>query len=348
MKRLPCPDAIAHAAWLSRLSMLLMAGLPLQQALPLLRLNQPARFQPYWQRVVEGVEQGLTLSRSVQPLAGFTAMDRLLIACGEEGGRLEDQLSRLAGRHQRQLHVRRQVRKALRYPLVVMAGTLLVTGFLLARVVPEFATLYGQFGAALPALTQGVLNASDWLATDWPWLLTALLLPVLAHAVAWRYWSPWRHAVLSMLWHLPPARTATRTFWIGGWHRLLADLLGSGLTLPDALDRCAALVAESPLADGQSAIKQAVLSGRTLAAAIHDSANFPPESGSMIALGEESGMLVNMLETLANDFEQRFDSACEQLLALLEPLLMGLLGLLIGALVMALYLPLFQLGQVIS
>lgn len=340
------PDADARAAWLGRLAALLEAGLPMQQALPLLTMTRPEAERAHWLLLEQGVQQGLSLSRSMVAMPGFSPGDRALIACGEDSGQLAAQLQRLAASHQRALGVRRQLRRALRYPLVVLSGTLLVTLFLLMEVVPTFASLYSQFGARLPALTEAVLTLSVWVTT-WGLPATAMLgIGIVLLGRAWSRQPGLRRWLLAQLWTLPLTRRVTRSHWLALWHRLLADQMEAGLPLPTALDRCAALVAESPLRSAQAGLKTGVEAGQPLSMLLAAAPGYPPDCSALVALGEESGLLVLLLRTLSDDFEHRFDEACQQLTSLVEPMLMALLGLVVGTLVMALYLPLFQLGQV--
>lgn len=346
LNRARAPDADARAAWLARLAALLEAGLPLQQALPLLALSRRDNERPHWRLLEQGVQQGLSLSRSLAAVPSFSTGDRALIACGEDSGQLAAQLQRLAASHLRAQGVRRQLRRALRYPLVVLGGTLLVTLFLLMEVVPTFAGLYGQFGARLPALTEAVLALSHWVTT-WGLPASATLVGgILLLRQAWTHQQGLRRWLLARLWTLPLTRRVTRSHWLALWHRLLADQMEAGLPLPTALDRCADLVAESPLRSAQAGLKAGVEAGQPLSMLLTAAPGYPPDCGALVALGEESGLLVLLLRTLSDDFEQHFDEACQQLTSLVEPVLMALLGLVVGTLVMALYLPLFQLGQV--
>lgn len=342
------PDDETHARWLEQLALLLHAGIPLQAALPLLMQLQLAREQAYWQPVWTTVAQGHALSNGLTALSGFSTTDLALLAGGEDSGQLEPQLQRLANRRRRQLEVRRRILRAVRYPAGMLVGTLMIGGFLLLQVVPQFAQLYAQFGATLPLLTCAVLALSTGVQAHWHWLLPALAIPLAGALLAWRQRPSWRRRVLELLWRLPLAKRPTRLYWLALWHRALADLLAATLPLPDALARCASLVAPSPLSAGQNALQASVLTGHRLAQAVDQAPGYPDLSARMIALGEESGMLVTMLQTLATQYEQALDASCDSLLALLEPLLMALLGLLVGTLVMALYLPLFQLGQVMQ
>lgn len=150
-----------------------------------------------------------------------------------------------------------------------------------------------------------------------------------------------------MMWRMPLIGAMTQAHWLGLWHRTLHETLRAGLPLLDALSETAALVQESPLALAQSNIADAVAQGQRLSESLAKWPVYPALSTQMIAIGEESGMLVNLLDELAQQFEAELESRCALLLKLLEPTLMAGLGVLVGTIVMALYLPLFELGNAI-
>lgn len=150
-----------------------------------------------------------------------------------------------------------------------------------------------------------------------------------------------------MMWRMPLIGAMTQAHWLGLWHRTLHETLRAGLPLLDALSETAALVQESPLALAQSNIADAVAQGQRLSESLAKWPAYPALSTQMIAIGEESGMLVNLLDELAQQFEAELESRCALLLKLLEPTLMAGLGVLVGTIVMALYLPLFELGNAI-
>lgn len=347
MLRRARPDAYARQRWLQQLATLLEAGIALHPALLLLARQQPADQQDYWRPVADGVEQGQALSTCLRGLSGFTGSDLALITVAERTGTLARQLSRLAELQARRLQLRAQMLRALRYPALALTGTLAVSAFLLAQVVPGFAELYASFSAELPWLTRQVLAVSDWLQAWGITLLFALLVALAGGILAWRHQPRWRTLLNTALWHAPICGRLVRAYWLANWHRTLHDTLLAGLPLAEALTQAATLVDESPLAAAQARLQLAVQDGRTLSAALNAELVFPPLSGQMVAVGEESGMLAAMLRELARHYEYDLETGCEQSLKLLEPLLMAGLGVLVGVIVMALYLPLFQLGQVI-
>jgi len=333
--------------WLQQLATLLKAGIALHPALELLSLQQPVAQQSYWLPVISGIEQGQSLSSVLAQQAGFRLSDTQLIAVAERSGQLDVQLERLAHEQARRLQLQQQVRSAMRYPLFVLIGALAVTVFLLWRVVPGFADLYRSFGAELPWLTQQIMALSQlvqWLA------LPCLLMMGSAFLLARRQWQSsekFRCRIFQVLWRLPLIGAMTQAHWLGLWHRTLHETLRAGLPLLDALSETAALVQESPLALAQSDIADAVAQGQRLSDSIAKWPSYPALSTQMIAIGEESGMLVSLLDELARQFEGELESRCALLLKLLEPTLMAGLGVLVGTIVMALYLPLFELGNAI-
>jgi type II secretory pathway component PulF len=337
--------ALQQQRWLQQLATLLRAGIALHPALSLLNLQNSTSQQAYWQPVITGIEQGQGFAATLAHQAGFRRSDVQLLSVAEKSGQLDLQIQRLAQGQARRIHLKGQVMSAIRYPLAVLFGALVVTAFLLWRVVPGFADLYQSFGAELPWLTLQIMSLSSlvqWLSL--PCLITAAVLFLWARQ-CWKNRTQFRAYVLRMLWHLPLAGGLSKAYWLGLWHRTLHETLQAGLPLLDALSETASLVAESPLAPAQADVNQAVAQGQRLSDSLTKQATYPPLCAQMIAIGEESGMLVSLLEELAKHFENELESRCTLLLKLLEPALMAGLGILVGIIVMALYLPLFELGN---
>lgn len=347
MKRRTLPDARAQQQWLLQLSMLISAGIPLQQALTVLDGALPPTLQGCWQSVTHALEQGQTLSHGLQQMGTLPARDIALIRMAEHTGQLDTCLQRLAARQAQRLLLRQRLQQTLRYPLAILAVALLLSGFLLLRVVPGFATLYQQFGAELPWLTRTILSLSTWLRTAAIWLLPAMLTAAGLLIWQWRQRPGLRLRATDLAWHLPVSSDLLRDLWLGLWHRTLADMLAAGLPYLDCLDEAAHVVRPSPLRHAQTALRDAVDNGRHLSSELRAQPCYPPLCHQLVAIGEEAGRLPAMLDELARQFEHSLEARCEHLLKLLEPILMVVLGLIVGTLVMALYLPLFQLGQVL-
>jgi type II secretory pathway component PulF len=341
------PTTAARQQWLAQLAILLGSGIALHPALGLLQLQQPSAQQRWWQPVLNGIEQGQSLSHSLAQQQVFAEADTALLAMAEHTGRLNEQLSRLVHAQQRRQNLRHDVQRAIRYPLVVLTGALLVSAYLLTQVVPSFAELYASFDAELPWLTQRVLALSNWVGNYGLYLLAVVTAMCMALAWLWRRYAALRAALYRLLWHLPFTGPLTRAHALGQWHRGLCETLGAGLSFVAALDCTASLIGQSPLASAQTPLRDAVCHGQRLSEALKQQPYYPALSWQMVAIGEESGMLATMLETLAGQFEAELARRCEQSVKLVEPLLMAFLGVIVGTLVLSLYLPLFKLGQVI-
>ena len=175
-ERPQAPIASARRQWLAQLAMLLSSGIALHPALGLLQLQQPVPQQRWWQPVLNGIEQGQSLSYSLSQKMVFSEADIALLGMAEQTGRLNEQLSRLVHAQQRRQSLKHEVQRAIRYPLVVLAGALMVSAYLLTQVVPSFAELYASFDAELPWLTQRVMNLSTWVANYGLYLLATLTL----------------------------------------------------------------------------------------------------------------------------------------------------------------------------
>ncbi|WP_022956644.1 type II secretion system F family protein [Perlucidibaca piscinae] len=341
------PDAWARQRWLAQLGALLQAGIALHPALRLLQAQQPVQEQAYWSPVLTHLEQGQPLSACLEQRQALGVGDLALLRVAEQTGQLSSQLQRLAQLQARRLTLQRELRRALRYPVLALSGAMLVAGFLLTQVVPGFAELYASFDAELPLLTRQVLLLSQLLQQLAPAMLAALL--VLAGLLRWQLPQRpgWRHILHRLLWHLPLTGRLTRCYWLGCWHRTLHDSLAGGLPLEVGLSQAAARVQESALAGAQEDIRRGISQGQPLSSLLADRAGYPSLCRQMVAVGEESGMLATLLDALASQFEQDFRDGCAQAIQWLEPLLMLFLGALVGLIVLALYLPMFQLGQVV-
>lgn len=342
----PATD-LQQQRWLQQLATLLGAGIALHPALQLLLLQCNENQKGYWKPVIEGIEQGQGFAGTLRALPGFRHSDVQLLEIAERSGQLHQQLRRLADWQARRIQLKHQVRAALRYPVAMLVAAFAVTVFLLWRVVPSFADLYQSFGAELPWLTQQILSASGWL--QWLGAPTLIVIALLGLGAQWGWKTrpAWRIRLNRALWSTPLLGPLTQSYWLGLWHRTLHETLQAGLPLLDALAETSGVITESPLAPAQLSIQHGIAHGQRLSENVSKHDTFPPLCEQMIAIGEESGMLVSLLAELAFHFEREFDHRCAGLLRLLEPTLMTGLGILVGLIVMALYLPLFELGNAI-
>lgn len=270
-----------------------------------------------------------------------------LVASGENSGTLETMLDRVATYKEKTEALKAKIKKALTYPTAVVVVAIVVTTILLVKVVPQFAETFQGFGSELPAFTLLVLALSDWVQAWWLLLFISLLVAgYLFSQVKQRYQrvSDWVDA-LSL--KLPIIGTIVHDAVIARFSRTLSTTFAAGVPLVEALDSTAGAAGNAVYARGIRRIRNDVTAGQALTASIRSTDLFPVMLLQMIAIGEESGSLDDMLSKVADHYEAAVDNAVDSLSSLMEPLIMSVLGVLVGGLMIAMYLPIFMLGSVI-
>ncbi len=328
------------------MGLLLQAGIDLHQALLLLHEQTPAKHQTFWRPVLQAIEQGQPLSVGLHSVAAFQSADLALLETAEHTGKLILQTQNLALILTKRANLTQQTRQAMRYPLIILSAALLISLYLLMRVVPSFADLYQSFNAELPWLTQTLMQTSHWLSLNFGWLIMGCIGICITLKLLWRYNTRYRCMTHQLLWHTPGISKLCRAFWLQRWHGCLAECLQAGLPYLESLNAAQKVVHESPLAAAQAQLIAGVSAGQPLSEPMAHIRQYPSFSVQLIAVGEASGNLAKLLTTLAEQYEQNLSQGLAQALKLIEPLLMALIGALVGIIVLALYLPLFQLGQI--
>jgi type IV pilus assembly protein PilC len=331
-----------------QLATLLMAGLPLLQALRLMRQGLPPHQgnSVLLQRVAAHIESGEALSEAMRRYPVFDATFCHLVAAGEASGQLDLILTRLAAHRDKTEALRRRVQSAMVYPCIVMWIGLAVSALLLGFVVPTFEQMFQSMGAELPWLTRGVLRGSRLLTEHGAWLLVALTVTVwgmqqwLMHTAGGRRVWDWLRL------HIPLWRTLTRAAQCARWCRTLSTLLYAGLPIHEAMQQLAQVMDHASYQRAAERIERHITLGHALSQGLaHHPALFDPVLVQMCAVGEESGTLDAMLARMAEHHEQTVDTLTARLSTLLEPAIMVVLGVTMGTLVLALYWPLFEIGQ---
>lgn len=276
----------------------------------------------------------------------FDALFCNLVDAGEQSGTLETMLDRLATYKEKSEALKSKIKKAMNYPIAVVVVAIVVTGILLVKVVPQFATTFSSFGAELPAFTQFVLNLSDLAIAHW-W---KVIIAVVAFGVIFKEAKLRSVAVADTLdkisLKLPVVGPILNTSCYARFTRTLSTTFSAGVPLVDALDSVAGATGNIVYSTATQKIKEGVTTGQQLNFAIKNTTLFPAMIIQMVSIGEESGALDSMLDKCATYFEAEVDNAVDGLTALIEPMIMVVLGLLVGGLVVAMYLPIFQLGAV--
>ena len=325
---------------------MLRAGVPLVQAFDV--VAKSAR-SPGLAAVIKTVRQetaeGAPLTSGLAKFpAVFDDLYVSLVGVGEQSGALETMLERIATYQERTQSTRRKLVKAMTYPAVVVVAAAIVTSLLLIHVVPQFETVFAGVGADLPGFTRLVIGISDGLREEWPALLAIGTLVVLGLATARRRSRRFRVLRDRCVIKTPIAGDIVVKAAVARFARTLATSVAAGMPLVDALRAVVDTTGNVVFAQAIGRLRDEVAAGQPLAASMRDCRVFPDMIVQMVAIGEESGSLDDMLARSAAHFEAQLDAAVDRLTALVEPLLMGVLGIVVGGLVIAMYLPVFQLG----
>lgn len=337
------------ALFTRQLATMLKAGVPLLQAFDIVARSQA---NPALARLVAGLRTEVEGGSGLHQAFGrhprqFDALYCNLVAAGEQAGLLDELLARLAHYKEKTLATRSKVRAALVYPVAIVAFAVLVTSIIMIWVVPSFKEVFGSFGAALPLPTLIVIAISDFLTKYW-WMLITTIGGAGAWLIrAWRRSPALQARADRWLLRLPVFGNIVRKAALARWSRTLATLFAAGVPLVDALQSVRGAAANAVYAEATATIGRDVGDGASLAAAIERTGVFPELVGQMVAIGEESGALDQMLAKVADFYEIEVDEAVAAISTLMEPFIMLVLGVVIGGLVIAMYLPIFKLGSVI-
>jgi type IV pilus assembly protein PilC len=331
------------------LATLLKAGMPLVQSLDILRRDVPnAVFKGVLDDVYDKVRSGTALSdafdahpRHVTPI--YTAS----LMAGERSGSLEQVLRRYVAYVQVLSAVRRKVVSALVYPAVLTLLSLGVVAIIVVRVVPEFNEFYKGFDAELPFATRVIVAASDAVRSQ-----IVLLLVGLGGLVAGARWllgqPEQRQRLDRLVLQLPGIGGIARQFATSQLARTLATLLGGGIPLVTALDVASRSVSNRHIAAQMSDITRQVREGQPLSAAMAAKGEFPDIALKMVEVGEATGALQDMLNAIADFYDEDIETKLGRFLLLIEPVLLVVMGIVIALLLIALYLPVFQLSSALS
>jgi len=270
-----------------------------------------------------------------------------LVESGEQSGRLEALLDRIATYKEKTEALKAKIKKAMTYPAAVVVVAVIVTAILLLKVVPQFQEVFSSFGADLPAFTLFVIGISEWLQSWWFIVLIGFIALGYAYTQVNRRSKPFRDAQDRALLRAPVIGGIIYEAAVARYARTLSTTFAAGVPLVEALDSVAGAVGNVVFRNAVLKIKEDVSSGTQLNFSMRTTAVFPSLATQMAGIGEESGNLDGMLEKVADYYEAQVDNKVDNLTTLLEPMIMAVLGILVGGLIIAMYLPIFQLGNVV-
>ena len=325
------------------------AGLPLVQSLTILaQQTENKALKEITRAVVYDVESGNTLADafSKHPSA-FPALYVNMVAAGEAGGILDTILMRLATFLEKSDALMRKVKSAMIYPGVIFSVAIIAISVLLIFVIPTFESMFASVSMELPLPTRVVIGLSDLLIGFW-W---AFLLGIGATVFAIRRYyatSNGRKQLDSLLLRLPVLGDLLRKSAVARFTRTLGTLISSGVAILDGLEITAKTAGNRVIHDAVMQSRASIAGGDTIAAPLEKSAVFPPMVISMIAVGEQTGGLDEMLTKIADFYDEEVDVAVGALLSLMEPVMIVVLGVIVGGMVVAMYLPIFDMMNAVQ
>jgi type IV pilus assembly protein PilC len=325
-------------------STMINAGLPLVQALDILaKQTENKTLSEVTRAVVFDVESGHTVADALakHPNA-FSDLYVNMVAAGEAGGILDTILMRLATFMEKNDALIRKVKGAMIYPGVIMSVAVIAICVLLIFVIPVFESMFGSVGLALPLPTRIVIGLSRFLKGYW--YLIGGGIAGSFFLVKRYYASPnGKLQIDKALLKVPVLGDVLRKSAVSRFTRTLGTLISSGVSILDGLEITAKTAGNRVIQDAIMASRASIAGGDTIAAPLQKSAVFPPMVISMIAVGEQTGGLDEMLSKIADFYDEEVDAAVSGLLSLLEPIMIVFLGVVVGGMVVAMYLPIFDM-----
>lgn len=332
------------------LATLLKAGLPLVQSLDILRRRSPNPiFKTALNDIYERVRSGAALSEAFEAQDMFSGVYTASLMAGEKSGSLEQVLRRYVAHIKVMNSVRSSVISALIYPAVLIVLSLGVVGMIVFKVVPQFAEFYLQYGsgAQLPVSTRIVVAISTTLVNLGPYILLGLVALVGAFLM-WIRQPKERRRIHAGILRLPFFGPLARKLATAQVSRTLATLLAGGIPLVNSLDIAAKSVANKSIADGLAHVAKEVREGGSLGAGLSKQNLFPHVAVEMVEVGESTGALADMLNSVADFYDEENATTLARFSNLIQPVLLIVMGVVIAFLLLSLYMPLFNLSSLKS
>ncbi len=337
------------AVFSRQIATMLQSGVPMVQAFEILANGQAnPRMRDMLNDVRDQISGGSSLSEAMakHPVQ-FDTLFRNLTRAGEQAGVLDTVLDTVATYKERMETLKGKIKKALFYPIAVMAVAIIVSAVLLIYVVPQFDAVFKSFGADLPAFTKMIVSASEFM-TQWWWLmLLGVIGAVVGFMFAYKRSPSLERTVDRLMLKLPVIGQILHQSAIARFGRTLALTFKAGVPLVEALETVGGATGSIIYNDAVKRIREDVSVGYQLNVAMKQVNLFPHMVVQMTAIGEESGALDTMLLKVAEFYEQEVNNAVDALASLLEPFIMIIIGVLVGGMVIGMYLPIFKIAATV-
>jgi type IV pilus assembly protein PilC len=338
------------AVFARQFATMINSGLAVLRALYVLEeQTQNQRFKKIIKAVRDDVEAGMPLSDAMaKEPAAFDRLYVAMVRAGEAGGALDQTLLRLATQLEKQDSLRRSIKSAMTYPILIAAFAIMVMIGMLLFIIPIFANMYKDLGGELPSLTRMMMDVSNMLKGYWFIIFPVIILIVWAlirlknTEKGRRSWDRFKLALPMKLGPLIQKIAVSR------FSRTLATLVGSGVPILQAIEITGKTSGNTVIEDAMVDVKESVRSGEPIAKPLMRVKAFPPMVTHMISIGEETGALDSMLNKIADFYEDEVDATVKSLTSIIEPIMMLFVGGLVGVIVISMYLPMFNMMNLVK
>ena len=324
---------------------LIKAGLPILGSLLMLAKNQKnSHFAAQLEDVANRVKTGESLSAAFEAQTGFPVMYTTTLLAGERSGNLQEVLERYVSFQRISLTFRKKLITSLIYPGVLLVLVFALMFFMFAVVIPQFGKLYEQLGSKLPWITTDLLNFGEWLNRNLIWIGLTILV---VGGAFYRFASTERgkDIIDRVRIGLPVFGKIWLKYQVALFARTLSTLLTGGLSLVPSLETAARSISSRRVSQAVFASISTVREGKSLAESLENTGVFPDLAAEMITVGEQTGALPAMLNSVSEFFEEDVAAALSAALALIEPLILIIMGVVVVIILISLYLPIFSLGS---
>jgi type IV pilus assembly protein PilC len=329
-----------------QIATMMKSGVPMVQAFEIIAGGQRnVRMKNLLTDIKTSLEGGLSLHEALaQHPVQFDELYCNLVKAGEAAGVLDTVLDTVATYKERMEAMKSKIKKAMFYPAMVLSVAVIVSLVLLIFVVPVFSKVFKDAGAAMPAFTQMIINASDFVKSNGIFILIALIAIIVGLVMLYKRSTTFAQTLDRLSLKIPIIGNILRESAIARFARTLGVTFKAGVPLVEALDAVAGATGSVVYGNAVRQMREDISVGHKLELAMRQTDLFPNMVVQMTAIGEESGALDTMLYKIAEFYEEEVNNAVDTLSTLLEPLIMVIIGILVGGMVIGLYLPIFKLA----
>ncbi len=331
-----------------QMATMISAGIPIAQTLRAIgKGHENGSMEKLMLDLSRDVESGNALSVSLaKHPQHFNRLFTSLTEAGEESGKLDTMLDRVATYNEKLEAIKSKVKSAMMYPIIVLFISVIVSVLLLLFVIPQFEVLFQGVGADLPTLTRVIVDMSQWLQSRWYVFLAVVIVIVSVFMYTYKRSEKMQFAMDKLLIRLPGIGPVLKKSALARFSRTLAIIFSAGVPLVDGMKTVGASTGNRVYQKAVEDVRNDVSTGRSLENSMAATKVFPNMMLQMVSSGEESGELELMLDKVAEFYEREVDDAVDAMASIIEPVMIVFLGTIIGTMVLAMYMPIFKMASV--